>query len=141
LFYTYNISMEKETLKVKQQVTVVGALHIGLSLLTFLAGVIVAMVLIGTGLLVAPTQGGEEALPILLAVGLGVGLLLVVLSVPGIVGGWGLLKFKSWARILVIILSAIDLLNVPIGTVVGGYSLWVLLQDETEKLFAGDDLA
>jgi hypothetical protein len=120
----------------KQHVTIVGALHIGLSVLMLLAGVIVAVVLVATGLLVAPTQGGEEALPILLAVGLGVGLFLVVLSVPGIVGGWGLLKYQSWARILVIILSLIDLLNVPIGTLVGGYSLWVLLQSETDKLFA-----
>jgi hypothetical protein len=121
----------------KQHVTIVGALHIGLSLLTLFAGVIVAVVLVATGLLVAPAQGGKEALPILLAVGLGVGLLLVVLSVPGIVGGWGLLKYKQWARILVIVLAVIDLINFPIGTAVGVYSLWVLLQGETEKLFAG----
>jgi hypothetical protein len=121
----------------KQHVTIVGALHIGLGVLMFLAGIIVAVVLVGTGFLVAPAEGGQQAFPILLGVGLGVGFLLVVLSIPGIAGGWGLLKFKSWARILIIILSIIDLLNVPIGTVVGGYSLWVLLQDETEKLFAG----
>jgi hypothetical protein len=34
------------------------------------------------------------------------------------------------------ILAVIDLLNIPIGTAVGVYSLWVLLQPETEKLFA-----
>jgi uncharacterized RDD family membrane protein YckC len=78
----YN-SVEKEKLQMKQHVTIVGALHIGLSLLTLLAGIIVAVILVGTGLLVAPTQGGEEALPILLGVGLGVGLFLVILSVPG----------------------------------------------------------
>jgi hypothetical protein len=127
---------EKEKLQMKQHVTIVGALHIGLSLLTLLAGVIVAVILVGTGLLVAPAQGGEEALPILLGVGLGVGLFLVILSIPGIVGGWGLLKYKPWARILVMILAVIDLLNIPIGTAVGVYSLWVLLQPETEKLFA-----
>ena len=33
------------------------------------------------------------------------------------------------------IVSAIGCLNIPIGTLAGVYSLWVLLQDETIKLF------
>jgi hypothetical protein len=120
----------------KQHVTVVGALQIGLSLLTLVAGVIVAVVLVGTGLFLVPTQGDEEAIPILLGVGLGVGGFLVILSLPGIIGGWGLLRYKPWARILVIILAVIELFNVPLGTAVGVYSLWALLQNETEQLFA-----
>jgi hypothetical protein len=119
----------------KQHVTIVAALQIGLNLLTLLAGVIVAVVLVGTAVFLVPTQGQEQAIPVLLGVGLGVGLFLVILSLPGIVGGWGLLKYRPWARILVIILAIIELLNVPIGTAVGIYSLWALLQTETEELF------
>jgi hypothetical protein len=126
-----------EDVAMKQHVTIVGALQLGLSALTLLAGVIVALVLVGTGVFLVPAQGGERAVPVLLAVGLGVGLFLVILSLPGIVGGWGLLRTKAWARILIIILAIIELLNVPIGTAIGAYSLWVLLQDETEQLFAG----
>jgi hypothetical protein len=33
------------------------------------------------------------------------------------------------------VLSAINLINIPIGTVVGIYGLWVLLTKETERLF------
>ena len=62
--------------------------------------------------------------------------MVVVLSLPGIIAGIGLLKLQPWARILAIVISALDLLNVPIGTALGVYGLWVLLQAETERLFA-----
>jgi hypothetical protein len=48
----------------------------------------------------------------------------------------GLLKFQPWARVLTIVLCAINLLNVPFGTALGIYGLWVLLNSETEQLFA-----
>jgi hypothetical protein len=35
-------------------------------------------------------------------------------------------------------MSAINCLNIPIGTAKGVYSIWVLLQDETIKLFKGE---
>ena len=54
---------------------------------------------------------------------------------PGFVAGVGLLGFKPWARVLTIILSAIELLNVPFGTALGVYGLWILLSRETEPLF------
>ena len=53
------------------------------------------------------------------------------LSTLGLVGGIGLLAYKPWARYLVIVVSALGCLNIPIGTLKGVYSLWVLLQDET----------
>jgi hypothetical protein len=59
------------------------------------------------------------------------------LSLPGLVGGFGLLQFKPWARMLVIILSVFELLSVPFGTAIGIYGLWVLLNTETERLFLG----
>lgn len=50
--------------------------------------------------------------------------------------GWGLLTCKSWARILGIILCALSLIKVPIGTAFGIYGLWVLFHKDTERLFA-----
>ena len=61
--------------------------------------------------------------------------ILLLLSVPSIVAGIGLLYYRPWARILTLVISVIDLLNVPFGTAVGAYSLWVLLSAETEGLF------
>ncbi len=50
----------------------------------------------------------------------------------------GLLKRQSWARILVLVLGILNLLNVPFGTALGIYSIWTLTNKETEKLFSGN---
>ena len=52
---------------------------------------------------------------------------LVFLSIPGMAAGWGLMKFRSWARILALVLSILALILFPFGTLVGIYGLWVLL--------------
>jgi hypothetical protein len=76
-----------------------------------------------------------EAMYIIWTVLPAIGLLFVILSVLGIIGGIGLFTKSNWARILVLILSAIDLLNFPIGTALGIYTIWVLVQAETVALF------
>ena len=68
-------------------------------------------------------------------VGSTLALFLIIISVPGIIGGIGLLKYKYWAKILVIILGILNLFNIPIGTIVGVYTLWVLFNSETDKIF------
>jgi hypothetical protein len=52
-----------------------------------------------------------------------------------LLAGWGLLNFKEWARILAIVISALNLLGFPIGTILGAYGLWVLLNKDTAPLF------
>lgn len=56
---------------------------------------------------------------------------ILILTVPGIIGGIGLLYRKSWARLLVLVFNALHLLSFPLGTALGIYSFWVLLNDET----------
>lgn len=103
-------------------------------------------VLIGLGLLLLfggiagiVNASGEPdaatAIPILGILGGALFLLLFLLSIPGIVAGIGLLQYREWARILTIVLSALELMNVPFGTALGVYGLWVLLQNETMQLF------
>jgi hypothetical protein len=65
---------------------------------------------------------------------------LVFASIPSIVCGWGLLRLRPWSRILGIILGAIALLKIPLGTIFGIYVLYVLFQKETEALFAATAL-
>ena len=59
--------------------------------------------------------------------------------IPGIVAyiaaGYGLLNYKSWARVLVIILAILNLILFPIGTAIGIYTLWAMFNDETKALF------
>jgi hypothetical protein len=115
----------------EKHLTAVAALHVGLSILGGLIGIFIFAVLTGIG---AITQE-KEAFIILSTIGTAVGVFFIVLSVPGIIGGIGLFKRKEWARILVLILSAIDLLNIPFGTALGIYSIWVLVQQDTIRLF------
>ena len=60
---------------------------------------------------------------------------LVLSGAVNLIAGIGLLKFKSRARILALILAVLNLLAIPIGTALGIYTLWVLLTKETEPLF------
>jgi hypothetical protein len=76
------------------------------------------------------------ALPILGLTGAALGMFILALSLPGIIAGIGLLKYQPWARILTIVLSALNLMNFPIGTILGIYGLWVMLSDEGSRLFA-----
>lgn len=112
-------------------ITAVAALSIGLSVIGILLGILAFVILAGIGFMVHD----EEAMPILGVIGLGIGILMLILSVPGIIGGIGLLKRKEWARILVLITSALELVNFPVGTVIGAYSIWVLVQQDTIRIF------
>jgi hypothetical protein len=115
----------------ERHLTAVAALHVGLSIVGGLIGIFVFALLTGIG---AITQE-REAFFILSTIGTSVGVFLLILSVPGIIGGIGLFNRKEWGRILVLILSAIDLLNIPFGTALGIYSIWVLVQEDTIRLF------
>ena len=59
-----------------------------------------------------------------------------ILSLPSLLAGWGLLKGRSWARILTIILAIFSLPGFPFGTAIGVYALWVMFNDETKRLLA-----
>jgi hypothetical protein len=59
----------------------------------------------------------------------------IILSVPTIIAGIGLLKRREWARILTIIIGILHLFGFPIGTAIGVYTLYVLLNDQAKPLF------
>jgi hypothetical protein len=56
-----------------------------------------------------------------------------VVSLAGIIAGWYLMQRRNWARIVVLVLAFPQLLNFPIGTAIGGYTIWALLIDEPTK--------
>ena len=62
-------------------------------------------------------------------------LIVFVLSVPCVIAGVGLLKFRPWAQTLTIVMSILNLIQFPFGTALGVYGLWVLLNDQTKSLF------
>lgn len=56
-----------------------------------------------------------------------------VTSVPAIIGGVALLLKQAWAKTLIQILGFLNLINIPLGTIVGVYTIWVLMNDEAEE--------
>jgi len=63
-------------------------------------------------------------------------LLMTLLSVPYIIAGAGLFRLRPWARPLGMILSTFGLLNVPLGTALALYGLWVLMSPEADAIFS-----
>ncbi len=115
----------------EKHLNVVAALHLGLSIIGLLVALSLTAIL-GLALSFIEDPDLARILPIVFNVLVWV---IVVLSLPGIVAGIGLFKRKEWARILALVLSVIKILNVPIGTFVGVYSIWVLVHEETQLIF------
>jgi len=125
--------------KMRKHVTAVATIRIALGFLC-LAGILAAWLIFdfGIGFLESLLPSDEVPAIAITVIHFLVGFSVSVagsISVLGILGGIGLLTYQSWARILVIIVSAISCLNVPFGTLIGVYSIWVLAQDETKALF------
>lgn len=121
-----------EDSKMKKHVTVVAAIQIGFALLGLVAAIAVFFVFRFAMSQVGDDETGQMVLHFL---SLSLPLLIGCLSTLGLVGGIGLLAYKPWARYIVIVVSALGCLNIPIGTLRGVYTIWVLVQDETVKLF------
>ena len=115
----------------ERHVTVLGILYIAFSALGFLLAIIIFTAVVGGGII----SGDSEAMAITGIVGPAVALFFVLLSAPGMIGGIYLLKHRPWARILVLVLGFINLIEIPIGTALGIYTIWVLFKNETVDLF------
>ena len=50
-------------------------------------------------------------------------------------GGVGLLQRAPWARVLVLVMAFVSLINMPLGTALGIYTLWVLLADNGQRQY------
>ncbi len=117
----------------KQHVTILGVIHIAFSSMGLLAALIVFVSVTGGGLI----SQDADAMRITAIVGTSIAAFLTLLSLPGILARFGLIKHKPWARILVLILAVLNLMNIPFGTALGVYSFWVLLDQDTVAMFAG----
>lgn len=119
-------------------VKTLGILHIvfaGFGILLAIAAVLFFGGLAGIVGMSAPGDDAVIAIPVLGAIGGFIGLATLVLALPGLIAGIGLLSFRPWARILTIVLSLFELLHFPFGTALGVYGLWVLFAPETQPLF------
>ena len=115
----------------EKHVTLVAVINIAFGFLGIFIGLILFVVLVGAGII----SHDPHAMTVTSIVGVAMACFLILTSIPEIIGGFGLLKRKPWARVLVLVIAVLDLMLIPIGTLIGIYELWVLLQEDTAKLF------
>jgi hypothetical protein len=62
------------------------------------------------------------------------GIIVLAKAACGFIAGRGLLHRELWARTWVLVLAFISLfLNIPIGTAIGVYTMWVLLPGQSQQ--------
>jgi hypothetical protein len=127
------ISMQPSRSRVQQHIHLLGILWLAISALNVVGGVVL-YILANTLFAHMHDLGAPEAptafLRPLLSV---VAILILAKAAFGFMAGWGLLKREPWARILTLVLAFLALVNVPFGTALGVYTLWVLLPGTAEQ--------
>jgi hypothetical protein len=122
----------------RQHVRILAILHIILGGLGVCAAMILMAIFGGLAGLVnfsERTPDGMVGSAALGLIGAAVTVVVLVISLPGLIAGIGLLSYQPWARILTIVLSALELPAVPLHTALGIYGLWVLLSNDGAALF------
>jgi hypothetical protein len=125
---------------VQEHVHLLGILWLAISAMNTIGGVVLYIVA-NTLMAHLHEMGAPEAptafLRPLLSV---VAIFILAKAACGFIAGWGLLQREPWARVIALVLGFLSLFNIPFGTAVGVYTLWVLLpvqsQEEYDALVA-----
>jgi len=118
--------------EMEKHVNLLGILWIALGAFTFFGGFVAFWVLFGISFI--PDMGYEAPI-ILRSVGAGIAIFLLILSIPKIIAGIGLMKRQEWGRILTLIVAFLSILSFPLGTALAIYSFVILVKEETIQLF------
>lgn len=111
----------------------VGVLNIVWGLMGITGGVIGGFVLFLPAILArsgyldrVPRHEADTLMAILGGLAMLILFIALLVSLPSLIGGIGLLKGRWWARTLILVLSFIHLLEFPLGTALGIYGIYVL---------------
>jgi hypothetical protein len=128
---------------VASHVDFVGVLFIVWGLLTTLVGVSTLALGVGAVAMIASaSRGGGTggfAAGVTAAVFTTLAIIAILWGSAHVVVGVPLRRRRSWARLMALMLGAVDLLLLPYGTALGVYALWVLLNEEGKALFSMAD--
>ena len=108
---------------------IMGALNL-IAALFFGLGIGIAEMALG----MSDDVDARAAMPIVGVAGSALVIFLLVLGIPPVITAIGLLKRREWARIAGIVIAALLIFHFPIGTAVGIYGLWTLLNGETARI-------
>jgi len=127
----------------RDHIKILGILNIIMGSLTALIGLVGFLAMGTIAGIIATTmrsasgsdfQDGMAAAPIAAAIAVAVAVFFFALGLPAIIGGWGLVHYRPWSRILMIVISVLHLFHIPLGTALGAYGLWVLLNEDGRRV-------
>lgn len=112
--------------KVQRHLQVLGILWIVYGLFTLLGAFF--LLVIGGTMMGAGIRAHMHDVPLFVFPMMNtLGILLFAVAALKVVAGWSLMQRRPWARVLTLVLGFIALLNVPFGTALGIYTIWVLM--------------
>jgi len=123
--------------RVAEHIRLLGIFWLAISALNAVGGVVL-FVLANTVFMHLRELGAPSDVPggFLHALFSMLGILVLAKSAAGFLAGWGLLQRLPWARMLTIVLAFLALINIPFGTALGIYSMWVLLPAGADEEYA-----
>lgn len=125
----------------EKHITILGILFILFHVTTLAVGIILLLTFMGVGLITTFSIQHFTPLPVGLLTGIGwlIGGGFIIISLPGVITGAGLIRFKPWGRILALVLAVFQIVNFLFGTALAVYAFIVLLSHESSLLFKRAD--
>ncbi len=120
--------------RVKQHLHLLGILWLAMSAFNAIGGLV--LLVVGNTLFVhLHEMGAPPQVPtgFLSSVVTTLGIIVLAKSACGFLAGWGLLQREGWGRVIALVLAFISLFNIPFGTAIGVYTMWVLLPGQSQE--------
>jgi len=133
------LTAKSPPLTAKTQVDFLGILFVVWGLLTTLVGVSTLALGIGAVAVIASAArggGGNVAAGLTAAAFTALAIIAIAWGAAHVVVGVPLRRHRPWARLVALMLGAVDLLLLPYGTALGVYAIWVLLNEDGKRLFS-----
>jgi len=119
----------------KKHIQMLGIFYIIYGAMGMMAATVVFFLIAGLGFVSGVDTGAPLIWWLPGSLGLIVSSIVALFALPPIIAGWAILTHKEWGRLLGMVISVIAIFEFPLGTVLGIYGLWVLIQDETIAVF------
>ena len=119
----------------KEHNKIIGILHLVEGALQIFGAILIAAFIFGAGYYLQWNEDLKSYGNLLFIIGIIFAPLSLLFAFINLFAGWKILKEKPGARTWVIVASIICLFNIPVGTIIGVYSLWFLFGVEGKALY------
>lgn len=110
--------------------TIAAALYLGFGVIGVLLALVLFVSVAGGGLI----TGDAFVIAVTGTVATALAALLLAFALPGLLGGAAVLRGAQWGRPLLLVAAAMSVIFVPVGTILGIYTLIVLANEEANAL-------